>query len=168
MRSKQRRVPGLRRYAAVAALALAAATAGTVSAAADVVQVIGPHQTFTGQVNGVTVNAVIKVLCAGPATPGQTGHPLSGQTVSASLLLPPTPVTAGYTGDAANRIRVDFGTPVSVAPVTELSAYGVPAAIPTTLLLPCSGAGTVAFVPIPTSPTARSSVIKVTYLNIGV
>ena len=46
-------------------------------------------------------------------------------------------------------------------------AYFAPAAIPTTWLLPCGGTGTMTFAPEPTSPTARSYSLTVTFLNIA-
>ncbi|MFC4031144.1 hypothetical protein ACFO3J_06620 [Streptomyces polygonati] len=177
MRSKRQqaagpgRSRGPRRYAAVAALALAAATASTASATADISPAptpIGPNQAFTGQVNGVSTGAVIKVACFGPVTADETGHPVAGQSVSAALLPPPSgSVRGGWTGDAATRLLVEFGSPVSIGTITQLTAYGLPVAIPAWLELPCSGAGKVVFAPSPTSATARSSTIPVTYQNVG-
>ena len=155
---------------AVAALALAAAPVAT----ADVVTPIGPNTYFTAQVNGPASTAntsVIKVVCPGPATPGQTGHPVSGQTVEALSVLPPSPVpsTLGYTGSTAHQIDVLFSPASSgTAPAVVLKAFFAPTAVPTTLLLPCSGSGVVDFVPEPTSPTARSYQVPVVYENIAV
>jgi hypothetical protein len=55
-----------------------------------------------------------------------------------------------------------------VAAPIVLTAYGVQAKIPTTLLLPCGGSGVVDFVPEPTSATARSYEVPVVYENIAV
>lgn len=49
-----------------------------------------------------------------------------------------------------------------------LRDYAVSAPIPTSLTLPCSGSGTVAFVPEPTSPTAHTATVTVTFTSIGV
>jgi hypothetical protein len=49
-----------------------------------------------------------------------------------------------------------------------VKAYGVKAEIPTGIELPCYGTGKVAFVPQPTSPTARTAYVTVTYESIGV
>lgn len=158
--------------AAVSAAALVLALAP--AASADAVVAVGPNQFFTAQVNGPASTAApsaIKVICPGPATPGQTGHPVAGQTVEVLLVLPPvvSPNALGFTGSAAHQIDVFFGPASSgvAAPVT-LTAYGVVAKIPTTLLLPCSGTGVVDFVPVPTSATARSYEVPVVYENIAV
>lgn len=155
---------------AAAALALAAAP----FASADAVVAVSPNQYFTAQVNGpasTTGSSVIKVVCPGPATPGQLGHPVSGQTVEAFLVLPPVtaPNALGYAGSAAHQIDVFFSPASSgVAAPVVLTAYGVVAKIPTTLLLPCGGSGVVDFVPEPTSATARSYQVPVVYENIAV
>ncbi|WNI14431.1 hypothetical protein [Actinacidiphila sp. ITFR-21] len=173
MRGKHQGMSGSRGGAAVAALALAAVTAGTASAAADsgsptpVPRPIGPHQAFSGLVNGVNVGAVVKVVCAGPVTTASTGHPVADQTVAVQFVPDPAP-TSGFTGDSADHALVEFGAATSVSSILQLSAYGVPAKIPVGLNLPCSGTGTVAFVPAPTSASARPSLIKVTYVNVAV
>ena len=158
----------IRTYGTVAAVALSATVLG-ISASAAVVDPapIGPNQWFTGQVNGTSSNAVIKVVCPGPATPGQTGHPVSGQTVDVLPATGPATTGTGYTGETADHITVDFGTPATTGPTT-LTDYAVQAPIPTTIALPCSGTGTVAFIPAPTSPTAMTTTLTVTYLNIAV
>ena len=127
--------------AVVSAVALVLACAP--GASADAIVAIGPDQFFTAEVNGPATTAApsaIKVVCPGPATPGQMGHPIAGQTVEVLLVLPPavSPNSLGYTGSAAHQIDVFFSPASSgvAAPVT-LTAYGVVAKIPTTLLLPC-------------------------------
>lgn len=162
-------------YGTVAALALLGGAVGLPAAAAAEVDPspspapIAPHQLFIGQVNELTTGAVIKVGCFGPVIPGQTGHPLAGQTVDVvPAVSVPEAAQVGNTGDAANRVLVEFGGAPSVSTITSLSYYGVKAAIPTTLNLPCYGTGKVGFVPSPTSATARTSVILVTYQSIGV
>lgn len=168
MRSKHHRLRG---YGTLGALLLLGGSFGLSSAAAADVDAapIAPHQAFFGQVNGVTQGAVIKVGCFGPVTPAQTGHPLSGQTVD---VLPglAVPVTAdvGYTGESADHLIVQFDSAVSVGQAVAIRAYGVRVAIPTTLNLPCYGDGKVAFVPAPTSATARSSTVLVKYVSVGV
>ncbi|WP_327286944.1 hypothetical protein [Streptomyces sp. NBC_01198] len=160
----------LRSLGTVAALAVAGASLGLSSAGAVSPLPVGPGQTFVGQVNGVTIGAVIKVGCFGPVTPASTGHPLAGQHVSAQLVsgTAPASATVGYTGTAADRDLVGFGTAVSVAPVTEVKAYGLAVAIPQALNLPCYGTGTVSFLPAPTSPTAQTALVGVTYVSVGV
>ena len=164
MRSKQRR---LRTYGTIAVITLLGGAVGLPSAAATVDPApIGPNQFFTGQVNGASDSAVIKVICPGPVTAGETGHPISGQTVDVLPGTSSSPTGVGYTGSAADHVVVDFGPTSTTTPVT-LSSYAVQAAIPTTLDLPCSGAGKVNFVPAPASSTAQTATVAVTYGNIA-
>ncbi|WUH89068.1 hypothetical protein OG900_02260 [Streptomyces sp. NBC_00433] len=162
----------LRSLGTVAALALLGGTAGMTSAGAATASPlpIGPGQTFVGQVNGVTIGAVIKVGCFGPVTPSSTGHPLSGQTVSVQLIAgnAPDQATVGYTGTSATHDLAGFGPASSVTAATDIKAYGLGVPIPTSLNLPCYGTGTVGFVPAPTSPTAQTATVAVTYVSIGV
>jgi hypothetical protein len=58
-----------------------------------------------------------------------------------------------------------FGGPATNASVT-FTSYGSPP-IPTSLVLPCSATGSVVFSPRPTSRTARSTTVTVTYLNLA-
>jgi hypothetical protein len=111
-------------FAAVILTAIAAAPAS-----ADVIIPVGPHQYFSGVVNGHTAQATIRMACFGPIRPGQTGHPFTGQTVEAVLDPVPTARDVGFTGSAADAIDVHFPTPVPTLPVV-LRAYQVPAAIP--------------------------------------
>ncbi|HSR24991.1 MAG TPA: hypothetical protein VLW53_15660 [Candidatus Eisenbacteria bacterium] len=141
--------------AAVAALAL---TAGTAAAQAP----IGPNQQFAGVVNGSAANATVYVVCPGPSFPGQTGHPVSGQGVQVV-----ENTGTGFTGSAATQIVATFGTTGKSAGLV-FTEYGVPQDIPTTIFLPCSGKGTFLFTPQPTSPTARSATVTVTFVNIAV
>ena len=167
MRSKHYRS---RMYGALGAVALGVGAMGVFAApgavAADPAP-IGPNQSFQGQVNTVSVGAVIKVLCPGPVSPTATGHPVGGQTVD--VVAGPFSGTSnvGYTGQSANHVLVQFGTAVSVTQAVTLSAYDTKVAIPASLDLPCYGAGKVDFVPVPTSATAVTSTIPVTYVNVG-
>jgi hypothetical protein len=157
-------------YGTIAALALAGGAVSLPSAAAAVVDPapIGPHQYFIGQVNGVSADAVIKMGCFGPVTPGQTGHPMAGQFVDVLPAPSPTTRDVGYTGESADRIVVGFGAQWSTANAVVLRSTVTRAAIPTSLLLPCYGTGEVAFVPVPTSSTAHTAYVKVTYVSVGV
>jgi hypothetical protein len=156
--------------AVVAATALFAACAG---AAIPPQGKIGPKQFFTGMVNGKSglgSPAQINMACFGPIRPGQMGHPMAGQSVE---VLRPVVISTndGYTGSNANSIAAFFGpsppTPVpSTTSTVTFHWYGVVKAIPTSLLLPCSGTGTVTFVPLPMSPpTSRDSTVPVTYVG---
>ncbi|MFI1091230.1 hypothetical protein [Streptomyces sp. NPDC020917] len=159
------------RSAAVAVAALGAAAVGVMAApsagAEGLPTPIGPHQYFAGQVNGVSTGAVIKVGCFGPVTATSTGHPLAGQTVAVQLEADATGKDDGYTGESADHVAVEFESLPTSGAVLQLHQYGVTAEIPTALSLPCEGSGTVLFVPGPTSGTARSAAVAVTYVNAG-
>lgn len=125
-------------------------------------QRIGPNQQFAGVVNGSAANATVYVICPGPITPGRTGHPRTGQGVQVVVN-----TGSGFTGSAASRIVATFGTSNSTQALV-FSEYGVPQDIPTTWFLPCGGTGTAVFAPQPTSSTARSATVRVTFVNIAV
>ena len=126
---------------------------------------IGPNQYFYGLVNDHAGQANILMGCAGPS---QTGHPLAGQTVKVFPAPAPTTSDLGFTGSAAHAIAVRFPSPAVTNTPVILRDYAVSAAIPTSLTLPFSGSGTVAFVPEPTSSTAHTATVKVTFISIGV
>jgi hypothetical protein len=136
------------------------------SAAADAIVPIGPNQYFQGIVNGARTDAVIKVVCPGPATPGQVGHPAAGQTLSVGQGPISSPNVGGYTGSAATSIVATLGANSSTAAII-FDTYNTTRPIPTSILLPCSGPGTVVFRPSPTSDTARPDFVPVTYFNIA-
>jgi hypothetical protein len=145
------------------------ALSGVAEATPTTSSTIAPHQHFVGLVNKRSTNATIEMVCPGPLSTTSMGHPLSGQTVAVE---PPSTVasTSGYTGTRGRSIVASF---VAVVPVTTatstvtFSRYGS-LLIPTTLLLPCSGSGTVVFAPEPTSKTAQNATVSVTYGNITV
>ena len=155
----------------IGATALITASAGAVIPPQGAV---GPHQVFGGLVNGqsgYSSPATIRMACFGPIKPGQTGHPFSGQTVE---VFRPEVIVGhfGYTGSSANSIVAFFGPPppTSVTPPTTSTVtfryYGVVKAIPTSLLLPCSGRGNVYFVPFPMGqPTSTPAVVPVAYVG---
>lgn len=158
--------------ASAGALATVLAVTVVPASAADISpapQPIGPKQFFTGLVNGQTGQATILMGCFGPSAVGQTGHPLSGQTVEVLPASDSTVSDVGFTGDAATAVQVDLGDlSPQVGPVAStvlLTDYGVRAEIPTTLTLPCGGTGVVEFRPSPTSSTARSAFVKVSYVG---
>ncbi|SEK50052.1 hypothetical protein [Streptacidiphilus jiangxiensis] len=153
---------------AIVAVALACGLAAAVAPAAHADGVvdpapIGPDQFFTGQVNGAGVDAAIQMACFGPLTPGETGHPLAGQTVDVLPAAASGTADVGYTGAAATSVVVSFGVASVTAPVT-LDFYAVKAPIPTSLVLPCAGTGTVVFTPAPSSPTAHPATLAVRYV----
>ncbi len=148
-----------RRKALTAVLAVVAGlmlTSGTAAAQ----QPIGPNQSFSGVVNGSMANPPVYVICPGPIFPSSKGHPTGNQSWEVVL------GGSGLTGSAGTRIAATF-TADSSAPVT-FTEYGVPKAVPTSLLLPCAGAGLAVFTPQPASPTARSATVTVRFINLAV
>lgn len=163
-------------YCTLAALGLAAAAAPAAQAAQAPIPV-GPNYYFTATVNGgptpaSSVEPIIKVICPGPITPGETGHPLAGQSVEADAIFPPTSgdlTQLGFTGSAAHEIDAFVGTTSSAAvnPPIVIKAFFVAYPIPTSLNVPCGGSGVVSFVPLPTSPTARGVAVNVLFGNVA-
>ena len=91
---------------AVASTALVIQTAGAANR-------VGPHQYFTGVINGTHGNTEtpipIHMACFGPLRPGETGHPMRGQTLAVHQLFPPAGTTTlGETGNDST-IDVFFG-----------------------------------------------------------
>jgi hypothetical protein len=160
----------VRRLAAAAVVALGAALVPAATAAADPVQdplPITPNTYFAGLVNGKAADAVITVVCPGPVTANSVGHPVSGQTAEVRSVLPPSTTPLGYTGGLGREIVAGFTSASSATQALVFTSYFAPAKIPTTWLLPCGGTGVMTFVPQPTSPTARSYSLTVTFLNIA-
>jgi hypothetical protein len=139
---------------------------------------VGPHQAFDGLVNGhrggATVPVSIFVSCFGPIKPGETGHPVDGQTVE---ILPAASVGGhtGNTGDAATSIEAFFGAPppaghpaspgAAARTTVSFRRYALERPVPRALELPCSGTGQVTFVPFPrTPPTSKPSIVPVQYV----
>jgi hypothetical protein len=158
-----------------AVCAFVAATAIVISSAGAAVppQVkVGPHQVFGGLVNGqsgLRTPAPIHMACFGAVRPGQKGHPLKDQTVE---VFRPEAIRGhfGNTGDRATSIVAFFGpvppTATPGASTVTFHRYGVKKPIPTSLLLPCGGTGTVHFVPLPKSPpTSHDATVRVAFIG---
>jgi hypothetical protein len=141
--------------------------------AAAVAHKVGPDQYFTGVINGTdgnTVNPIpLQMACFGPLSPGETGHPLGGQTLAVHQLFPPTGASSlGETGDDTS-IYVFFGaippgsadTAKAKSTTVSFTRYDKAKRLPTSLTLPCSGTETVWFVPVPVSPPSRSQAVTV-------
>lgn len=160
-----------RRSPTLVGLAVVASSLGAWTTAASAASPVGPRQVFVGLVNGKLANAEIRVGCFGPADPGETGHVLPGQSVEV-LPAPSSGSTAGYTGTKAREVKLSIVLPVSpgVGPLSGvvLADYGTPVAVPTSWSLPCSGAGVALFLPEPTSKTARSATVGVSFVSPGV
>ncbi len=137
---------------------------GAVPAAATTGGPIGQDQAFVGRVNGSFHRATIAMACFGPVQPGQTGHPMAGQTLDVLSPLPPTavgPIHPGNTGSATRIVAVLRGaTPVVLARFTN---YFQSKPIPTSAELPCAGTGVVRFVPKPASSTAKAAWVTVSF-----
>ena len=160
--------PAARRLAAAATVALGAALVPAATAAAAVQDPIPvtPNTSFIGLVNGASADAVITVVCPGPITPSSVGHPVSGQTAEVRSVQP-TVTPVGYTGSLGREIVAGFDSSTSAQQGLVFTSYFAPGKIPTTWLLPCGGTGTMLFVPEPTSPTARSYSLTVSFQNIA-
>jgi hypothetical protein len=157
--------------AAVVGTATLTAAAASASAAPPVVRV-GPNQFFAGLVNGSSGPAVIRTDCFGPTALGRMGHPLPGQTLEVEYLgtvPPPTPTSAGdvgFTGPSSSEIGAFFGSlpPAPTPPVsaTIFTVYGASQPLPTSVLVPCFGQGSVPFTPIP-GAGGKEAVVPVTF-----
>lgn len=134
---------------------------------------VGPNQVFAASVNGqlgIGRAATIRTACFGAVRPGETGHPVSGQTVE---VFRPEVIVAhdGFTGPNATSISAFFNAPppppVGLAGNVTFTRYAVPKSIPTSLVLPCAGSGNVYFVPFPSTPLgpAKDAVVPVNYVG---
>jgi hypothetical protein len=126
---------------------------------------IGANQAFAGIVNGLSGQSTIAVVCDGPIGIVPTGHPLPGQTVKAVQVTGAPTVGDGFTGSAARTIGVSIGAGASTTTPVTLRFYNTGAQIPTDILVPCGGDGTVTFLPLPSSATAQPATVKVTFTS---
>ncbi len=161
-----------RRFAAaltsgLVAAAFGAALTAPASAAArpqDPVP-IGPNEYFSGFINNHPPGkAVIKVNCAGPA---KTGHPAAGQKIEVKTAQPTSTFDLGFTGSAGKKITATLAPAATTTVLASFTSFFVPKNIPTSIVVPCSGTGTVVFAPAPPSSTARSAVLPVTFRSTG-
>jgi hypothetical protein len=156
-------VKGVRVVVVILALMLAT----TATATATPGGAVGHRQAFVGRVNGGFDGATIDMACFGPVTPGQMGHPMSGQVLEVLSPLPPIvvgPIHPGNTGSAATVIVARL----QVAPHTVLARftnYSQTKEIPTSAELPCAGTGVVRFVPRPRSATSRAAWVTVSFVG---
>jgi hypothetical protein len=138
-------------------------TAGAAMATTDPAP-IGPNQYFSGDVNGAAADATIRTTCVGPIVAGQTGHPVAGQWVE--VLASAATSNIGFTGTTANSITAVLEyTPTGTATIIgTIHDYAIALPVPTTLTVPCGGAGVAAFVPTPSSPTAKTATVNVRFV----
>ena len=162
-----------RRFAAGLMPGLIAAAMGLVfTAAASAAPIpvqdpvpIGPNEYFSGFINGHPPGkAVIKVICPGPAN---TGHPAGNQKIEVKTAPAGSTADVGFTGSAGKRITATLAPTPATTILASFTSFFVPKKIPTSITVPCSGAGSVVFTPSPGSPTAKSAALTVTFLNIG-
>ena len=135
---------------------------------------VAPKQYFYGEFFGLTSSTahdVMQVSCAGPET---TGHPVAGQYVAAHQIFPPVTTSTGYTGNFGTEIEVNLiysvGTiTVSTPTFATLTYYDTKAEIPTSLTVPCSGSGVLAFTPSPDPDgSGITSDVDITFESPGV
>jgi hypothetical protein len=162
-----------RRFAAafmsgLIAAAMGVTLAATASAAPIPVQdpvPIGPNEYFSGYINNHPPGkAVIKVVCPGPGT---TGHPAANQKIEVKTAQPTSTFDIGFTGSAGKKITATLAPAATTTILASFTSFFVPKKIPTSIIVPCSGTGTVVFAPSPVSSTAKSAKLPVTFLNIG-
>jgi hypothetical protein len=144
------------------AVAAAAVAGALVPATAHAAVPISRVTQFVGQVNGLTVGPVIRVACVGPGGVGR--HPVGGQTVSVKPGVAQPPAQTGFTG-FDTQVAVTFGNGNTTSVV--LTDWGVTAYIPGSVVLPCSGTGTVTFTPVPNPTNAVAATVTVTYQDVG-
>ena len=164
----------VRRVGAVLGLTILAGSLMVLPAGASVR--VGPNQFFTGVINGhlgnTTTPIPIRMACFGPVRPGETGHPMGGQTLAVHELFPPTATAGslGFTG-SDHEIGVFFNVvpPVtarrSVTETPIFKRYDVSKPLPTSLTLPCGGSGTAYFTPIPVIPPSRTASVPVEFVG---
>jgi hypothetical protein len=166
-------IESFRRVGAALGLVILAGSVMVLPAGAAVK--VGPDQFFTGVINGhdgnTTSPITIRMACLGPVKPGETGHPMAGQTLAVHQLFPPTATgdSLGFTGNDAE-IGAFFNAPPPVTPggatgTPIFTRYDVSQRLPTSLTLPCGGTGTAFFTPIPVVPPSRTAGVPVRFVG---
>jgi hypothetical protein len=126
---------------------------------------IGPEQHFIGLVNGKSSDAVIYVVCPGPAGGNRTGPPAGNQTVDVHQV----ESGGGDTGSLGNHLWSQLDRFHIIA---SFDYYDSPAGLPNTLQLPCDGTGVVTFTScfdtLPCGVDTVDYLVKVTFVNIAV
>jgi hypothetical protein len=152
----------------LAALLLGLAVVPAASASAQVHDPvpITPNVYFMGVINNHPPGAaIIDVVCKVGAT---TGKPAPHQTIEVESIPPPTSTKpdVGYTGSKGKSINATLSPASSTAALAHFTSFFVTRAIPTGITVPCSGTGAVDFIPAPTSKTAHTAVLAVSFANI--
>jgi len=145
-----------------AAMGLSLAAAASAAVGPQDPVPIGPNEHFRGFINNHPPGkAVITVICPGPVN---TGHPAAGQTIEVETTQPTSTFDTGFTGSAGKKIAAALAPAASITILASFTSFFVPKPIPTTITVPCSGTGKVVFRPSPTSSTAKSAVLPVTFM----
>jgi hypothetical protein len=147
-----------------AVITLALAGLAMAPAAAAAATPIGPNQIFLGLVNGSSTTVNFDVVCAGAAN---MGKPV-GDKVGVEKLQDPIP-GFGRTGNAsAIKASLEYvvGTLAVREPVAKFTTYTTKP-VPTSVVTPCSGTGTMVFSPVKGGSGATSASVPVTFVNIG-
>jgi hypothetical protein len=148
----------------IAALCLAGTCLATPASAGGPVQ---PDQHFAGRVNGVGKDAVVTVVCAGPAGGDRTGHPASGQTWSVVRRAGGT----GYTGYFSQIYAWFVPTNGETPRHRVFYHYRRTKSIPQKADVPCDGTGHVEFSSCPyLAPCAagwQPTYVDVRFVNIA-
>jgi hypothetical protein len=149
------------------AVGLSAAGAGASSAQ----KAIGPHQHFSGLVNGSNNTPVVYTSCPGPVSLGRTGPVAGGQTFAVAERVKGKGFTGLFSQVYAWFVPSAATAPASVVQV-KFTRYGVAKSIPRTVRVPCDGRGTVEFSSCPfQAPCAAGWVpdyVAVKFVNIAV
>ena len=134
---------------------------------------VGPNQHFQGLINhssGSSGRVEIQMGCFGPVKPGETGHPMTGQSITVRMATG-TGGSFGETGSRTTSIGVYFGAPPPSTTGSSTSSvifkkYRT-VAMPTSLVLPCSGDGNVYFLPLPNLPPSEgtAAIVEVNYVG---
>jgi hypothetical protein len=148
----------------LAALVLGLAVVPAASAGTHPLQTpIGHNQYFKGIFRGASKAPVMLfVTCKVGAS---TGHPVAGQQLWVEETGPPvsTNPDVGYTGSKGKGVNASI-TPITVAIlIAHFTGYGVKATLSSKITVPCSGNGSIDFTPAPTSKTAKTAVLGVTF-----
>jgi hypothetical protein len=125
---------------------------------------IGPNQFFRGFINNAPPGAaIIKVACP---VGSSTGTPIANQPIEVKTAPGTSTTDTGFTGANGKKITADLTPSTATFVLATFTSYFVVKHIPTNVLVPCSGSGTVLFVPSPTSGTAVTARLPVTFANI--
>jgi hypothetical protein len=158
-----------RSFLALTAIGLALAAAPAAASAAGRVQdpiPIEPNQYFTGLINGHPPgHAIIRVACPGPD--GKTGSPLGHQTVEVEPAPSSSAADLGYTGSKGRSITAALSTSPAAVAIGSFTSFYVKEYIPTNIVVPCSGSGTIIFAPDHGGKKAQAARLHVTFANIA-